>query len=746
MKKFIGILLFLFLLSPLFGDDYFVKNGGNDGLDGLSDANAWETWGKVRGITYSAGDTISFKRGDTWDVTYDLNWIIDDAGSEGSYITVGAYGEGTKPIINLEEELVGTGNWSGSGEANSTIAALDDDYFCRTVDEVWNTSLYRGCLTTNKYYQAGLRFQLDIPQGATITAATITVYVNSDSDTVYSKIYAHDVDNSPQITDFATWETAQASKTTANVDWDMAAPGIGTQVSPDITDVVQEIVSRGSWSANNYIHFFINDDGTANSNVFILDRWGNDNPAKLYVTYTNGEGTNIWSKTIPSSVRRCRLDGVDSAMAPNAASIDGITYLWHWAGNVLSVYATENPDTAYTNIKIARINMAIQLKESYLKVENLRFLGGHQAAIYVYTTAVAGTKSYIEINDCDIWYGGQYGIELDSNAAGTGHTHVTIHGNDIDSKLNLISKAFDENEININDGIKINNLFTDSTIDRNTFRDFCHSLINMQPDAVDTDVKDNIIEHNTFTGTNSAYCRAFNIIGSESTSTGNIVRFNYENDMTVRNQLGGGDNYFYYNIISNKRKTEATDKTDISQGLSLEVYGSAVCKNNKVYNNVFYNCYNEGIRLYEPTPGDVKDNLIKNNIVMGCGEEGALQNIQIRLYGIGTGNDISTNDFHDADSSDVVYYAGTAETVAEADAGRTEFSNNLGLDPLMIDPANDDFRLLMASPCINAGTDVGLTRDYRGRSIRHAPDIGAYEDPTNVLFLTRLFKYLKERK
>jgi len=50
-------------------------------------------------------------------------------------------------------------------------------------------------------------------------------------------------------------------------------------------------------------------------------------------------------------------------------------------------------------------------------------------------------------------------------------------------------------------------------------------------------------------------------------------------------------------------------------------------------------------------------------------------------------------------------------------------------DPLLTDPANGDFTLQAGSPCINAGTDVGLTQDYEGNSVPdgNAPDIGVYE-------------------
>ena len=38
-----------------------------------------------------------------------------------------------------------------------------------------------------------------------------------------------------------------------------------------------------------------------------------------------------------------------------------------------------------------------------------------------------------------------------------------------------------------------------------------------------------------------------------------------------------------------------------------------------------------------------------------------------------------------------------------------------------------DYRLLPSSPCINAGTPVGLTTDFLGHGVSGIPDIGAYE-------------------
>jgi hypothetical protein len=45
--------------------------------------------------------------------------------------------------------------------------------------------------------------------------------------------------------------------------------------------------------------------------------------------------------------------------------------------------------------------------------------------------------------------------------------------------------------------------------------------------------------------------------------------------------------------------------------------------------------------------------------------------------------------------------------------------------------APTDFTPQVTSPCINSGTDVGLTEDYAGHIVGAIPDIGAYERMLN---------------
>ncbi|MFC1615314.1 MopE-related protein [Patescibacteria group bacterium] len=59
--------------------------------------------------------------------------------------------------------------------------------------------------------------------------------------------------------------------------------------------------------------------------------------------------------------------------------------------------------------------------------------------------------------------------------------------------------------------------------------------------------------------------------------------------------------------------------------------------------------------------------------------------------------------------------------------GATKGVHSLEIDPLFVDVANKDFHLQLGSPAINAGLNVGFTKDFEGNSIVGNPDIGAFE-------------------
>ena len=92
----------------MYGETYYIKNGGNDLLSGTSDSDAWESISKVNSFSFSPGDSILFKRGDTFVGTL----TPPSSGTVGIHITFGAYGTGDDPIITPNEYIAPSMDYS----------------------------------------------------------------------------------------------------------------------------------------------------------------------------------------------------------------------------------------------------------------------------------------------------------------------------------------------------------------------------------------------------------------------------------------------------------------------------------------------------------------------------------------------------------------------------------------------------------------------------------------------------------
>ncbi len=98
MIKIIIVSIILSLASNnLFATTYYVSNGGNDTNSGLSPANPWSSIDKINSSSFLPGDSILFNRNDTWNERLQ----VPTSGSIGLNILFGAYGTGSKPIIDV---------------------------------------------------------------------------------------------------------------------------------------------------------------------------------------------------------------------------------------------------------------------------------------------------------------------------------------------------------------------------------------------------------------------------------------------------------------------------------------------------------------------------------------------------------------------------------------------------------------------------------------------------------------------
>jgi hypothetical protein len=151
----------------------------------------------------------------------------------------------------------------------------------------------------NYYYVPGWRFKLNVPQGVTVTAATLAVFVTGktspysapvsryaagtvycvNSTNVNSWSGTYTPDNAPRL---GGWSTAFSRPTTT-----------GTVSLNVLTPVASRIANVG-WAANNYIGFLMTSQD-APATQSITDFWdyhsGLTHVAQLSVTYTVG---GVW--------------------------------------------------------------------------------------------------------------------------------------------------------------------------------------------------------------------------------------------------------------------------------------------------------------------------------------------------------------------------------------------------------------------------------------------------------------------
>jgi len=171
---------------------YYIKNGGNDTADGLSDANAWETIGKVNAQSPSAGDIFSFKRGSTFtDAILRTYW----SGSSVASIQHVAYDTGARPVFSpnntiplytdgvvrdylefnaLDFAVTGTGNMAAQVEL--TNSTFEDCIFRDAVSRGLLLQAGSGNVTVNNCYahnNGDWGIQLS-PGAGTISSCTLT--------------------------------------------------------------------------------------------------------------------------------------------------------------------------------------------------------------------------------------------------------------------------------------------------------------------------------------------------------------------------------------------------------------------------------------------------------------------------------------------------------------------------------------------------------------------------------------------
>lgn len=441
------------------------------------------------------------------------------------------------------------------------------------------------------------------------------------------------VDTNDGLTPDEPWRTVAKVNARTNVAGDIIKFKCGETWREQITAGQGGTVAGGQITYTNY--------GTGNLPRFC----GGD-----LVTGFSDLGSNKWEAALSASTSPLAVLFNGSIRGRRRASVAALVqeYDFFWTANVLTVYATSDPDSRYSTIEASiRTSGFSATAKNYLTIDGLSCEVGQGDGIAISTSGTG-----IIIKNCSAKY-------------------------------------------NANDGINANGTSPDLLIQSNI------SHYNGQGRGVGGGAGDGISLHDTCAGiieyNDVRYNDKAGIDNIDETET--IVRYNWVqgNDMNIT--LGGITDAaesaatmdVYYNVIV----CESND----SHGIAL--CGTALnTPTLEAYNNTIYG-NGAGTGILSRTAGTLT---AKNNIVIGMAK------------GIDQNADTTITADYNLVYNNTIQYEGVS-------AG----ANDRNTDPLFVDASEDNFHLQAASPAVNKGVDVSLTRDYDGNSIVGVPDIGAFE-------------------
>ncbi len=226
------------------------------------------------------------------------------------------------------------------------------------------------------------------------------------------------------------------------------------------------------------------------------------------------------------------------------------------------------------------------------------------------------------------------------------------------------------------------------------------------------------VKNSTFIGNNTGegliftYPETANVDGCYFKDVPDAIEYLFIDGGTITNNiiLNPGDdgidiNHSVNSVVKGNQVFGASDN-----GITFDT-----CQNMLIQNNLIVGC-SQGINLKNNTHATSKNNTLFGN------------NIGIWLYekytGSGGGhinmvNTILSNSLQQVISAD--QYSSYTISYSLCDNQNFQGTGNLFADPQFVAPADSNFQLLPASPCINAGDPTGATDPDRTR-----PDIGTY--------------------
>lgn len=338
------------------------------------EANATDPDGSIQKVEFYQGNTLLGE-----DATYPFSLIWTGA-PEGTYqLTAKAFDNQGLSVISSQVQVTVT-KPGDPVTVTSAISVASDDMEESSVGNIANNvnstdiELVYDASTSAATQVVGLRFQqLNIPQGAVITSA----YLQFTCDEISTgscnlTISGEAADNSSVFTTSA-YNISSRNKTAAQVSWIPEGWAIigeagSKQQTPDLSSIVQEIVSREAYTPTGAVSFIITGTGSRIAESY---EGSSSQAAKLIASYTLDPVNNAPVVAITAPLNGSVYDAPASVLLTSTASDtdgtiskveyfngasliglgEGASYVFTWndipAGNyVLTARATDDLGTS----------------------------------------------------------------------------------------------------------------------------------------------------------------------------------------------------------------------------------------------------------------------------------------------------------------------------------------------------------------------------------------------------------------
>ena len=692
--------------------DASVGDGGvgsqADPYNNLSDVN-WTTGGDNSIFDYLAGSpsespTIYLKKGQTWRETM----TVGASGLAAYPIVVTAYGEGADPIINGADVIE---TWTSAASFVTAWSSTPSLSWANASPGDYNL---RAIIANATATQSGPKVRISIkggPAAETLDGCSIGLRSGSGQDfastptrvTFSGNNYVAIGIGATVVSDEITYDFDDSVDHLAHLWWDDGVSGAYGNADGD--GFYREVAAGGGLS----------DQTMVLDTSLPDDKAGWEPPITLIEVY---QDNNVWQAACTTEPSQVYFDGTRGTKVASAALCNGANK-WFWAANVLYVYYTEDPDGAVVIEAASRTTAITSNGKSYITISNLE--------VMYHNNLDSGGTIWL-INGSDIIVDGITAHHNDTRRA------IGIYGSGDDKQIiNCTVYSNSHASSNASCGIGVGGTGNDYIVSGNT----CYSNVG---NGIKSGLSGTNFTNNLLISNNVCYQNGCDGIYVSGPCDGTVIEYNhcYENGQLVADIFNislyqvNDNSIVRYNIVHDSNYIGTSAGGIRFDGGSAAMPHVTIGSGSQVYYNLIYNEY-KGLVMYRTPEGfEVFNNVIYNSTLTGIqfsdenSVAGTIKNNIIHTAGtyliwqsLATGAiDINYNCYYDSDYTNKFYWYDTAySTFANWKTASSQDANSLEADPLMTDPASGDFTLLVTSPCIDAGVDVGLISDYLGNLV-----------------------------